>query len=191
MATSALGGITAPSTATQQSSMSQMKSEDFFKLLISELRNQDPLQPAKTADMISEVSQIRSIELSGNLTAALAQLTAQQRNVGAAGLLGKYVSGTVTDSDGQPQETAGVVTGVRFADDGGVVLELDTGQALLATQVQIVTTAEAAQAEAAAATNTTDSSATDKTGTQAKPTQAAASPSNKPSWLNLGGLLNL
>ena len=177
MATNALSGIAAPSATTAPSSATQMKSEDFFKLLVSELKNQDPLQPSKTSDMISEVSQIRSIELSGDLTSALQQLSAQQRSVGAAGLLGKYVAG----SDGNAQSVAGVVTGVRFSDDGSVLLELDSGLALPATQVTSVTTPENAEAASASAAGTTS-----KPNNQAKSTQAKAV---EPHWYNLGGLL--
>ena len=68
--------------------------------------------------MIGQVSQIRSIELSKNLTDALSQITSQQRTAGASDLLGKYVTATVANTDGSKQDISGVVTGVRFDSDG-------------------------------------------------------------------------
>src|SRR5262245_48406532 len=91
--------------------VASLSSEDFFKIMISELRQQDPLSPAKTSDMISQVSQIRSIELSGRLTDTLDQIAGQQRTAGASDLLGKFVAAATAGPDGQALVTEGVVTG--------------------------------------------------------------------------------
>lgn len=115
--------------------MESLKSEDFFRLLVTELQNQDPFKPAETADMISQVSQIRSIELSQGLTDALSQLTDQQHVAGVSELLGKYVQAQIENADGEPQTVDGIVTGLRFGSDGRTILELDTGQTVLAEDV--------------------------------------------------------
>ncbi len=154
MQTVAVSGAPAAQSTTTDRGVSSMKSEDFFKLLVSELKQQDPLQPAKTADMIGQVSQIRSIELSKNLTDALSQMTQQQRTAGAADLLGKYVTATLHAADGTTSDVSGIVTGVRFESDGTAVLELDTGQTVSAADVTLITSAEAAERAKAAATAT-------------------------------------
>jgi len=129
-------------SASTRSSFDQMRTEDFFRLLIAELQQQDPFEPTKTADMISQVSQIRSIEQTDQLTTTLQLITQQQRTAGASELLGKYVEAVVVQSDGSAQEIGGVVTGVRFNPDGTAILELDTGQAVLAADVTRVSTVE-------------------------------------------------
>jgi len=173
--------------------LSTLKSEDFFRILVTELRQQDPFEPAKTADMISQVSQIRSIELSKQLTDTLQELAAQQHTAGAAELLGKYVTARLVAADGSEQEVSGVVTGVRFDADGSAVLELDTGQAVPASAIVRVTTVEAAQDAAtdeAADTNPRSAASAaprnDKTAAQSKPRTGGQSP-----WLSLAGALNL
>ncbi|MBP7744980.1 MAG: hypothetical protein KA383_02535 [Phycisphaerae bacterium] len=189
MQTNALGAVTGTATATRAGSMNELTSADFFNLLVTELRQQDPLEPTKTADMISQVSQIRSIELSKNLTDALTQLSQQQHTSGTAELLGKYVTAMLVDSSGTVQEISGIVTGVRFDADGTAVLELDTGQYIPAANVTRIT---AAQNAATQTTATTD--ATDKTGTTAstKKDKAGASEDAGPlPWLSLSGSLNL
>lgn len=123
--------------------LNTLRTEDFFKILVSELQQQDPFEPAKTADMISQVSQIRSIELSGRLTDTLDTLADQQRAGGASNLLGKFVSASVPAGDGSFVLVEGVVTGVRFNADGTSILELDSGLAVRAEDVQRITSLDA------------------------------------------------
>lgn len=129
--------------------MNSLQSEDFFKILVTELQQQDPLQPSDTSDLIGQVSQIRSIELSKNLTDALTQVSRNQRVAGASELIGKYVTATVEGTDGTAQEVSGVVTSVRFDADGSAVLELDTGQSVPADSVTRITSAENAASSTA------------------------------------------
>jgi flagellar hook assembly protein FlgD len=148
MQTSAIGQITgtASTTSASASALSGLESEDFFRILVSELQQQDPFEPTETADMIGQVSQIRSIELTGQLTETLEQMTRQQHVSGTSELIGKYVVATVTASDGSEAAIEGVVTSVRFDGDGVAVLELDTGQSVQADDVTWITTLAALEA---------------------------------------------
>ncbi len=123
-----------------QRGLSSLKSEDFFELLVTELKQQDPLEPAKTADMIGQVSQIRSIELSTQLTETLESLARTQRTAGASDMIGKYVRAETPLGDGTTSVVEGVVTGVHFNYDGSATLELDNGQAVASKDVTQVTT---------------------------------------------------
>lgn len=122
--------------------LSTLRSEDFFKILVTELQQQDPLNPSETSDMISNVSQIRNIELSGKLSDSLDAIAKQQRTAGTSELIGKYVAATSTGIDGVPMQKAGVVTGVRFNSDGVAILELDSGDSILASEVTQITSLE-------------------------------------------------
>ncbi len=135
-----VSSIGAPSAASTRSTdgMNAMQSDDFFELLVTELRNQDPFQPNETSDMISQVSQIRSIEVSDQLGRTLSTLTDEQRSLGAAELIGKYVSGRSEGPDGQPTSISGVVSEVRFASDGSATLKLENGQTIRAVDVESV-----------------------------------------------------
>jgi flagellar basal-body rod modification protein FlgD len=145
---SAIDAVLGTSASDSDRGLGSMKSEDFLKILITEMQNQDPLEPTDTSDMISQVSQIRSIELSSELTDTLDLLARQQRMGGASELIGKYVQAIVTADDGSASLTEGVVTSVYFNSDGSAVLELDTGQAVSADDVIRVTTVEEVEATA-------------------------------------------
>src|SRR5262245_35812400 len=156
MAVSAVQNSTGLNTASGASGrtdrgVGSLKSEDFFRILITELRQQDPLQPAKTSDMISNVSQIRNIELSGQLTQTLDTIAKQQRTAGTSELIGKFIVAVTQAPDGTPMGTEGVVTSVQFASDGTAVLELDNGQTVRSADVAQIMSVEEADRRIAAA----------------------------------------
>lgn len=145
-------GTIAAQPPRQARGVNSLRSEDFFKLLVTELQQQDPLEPTKTGDMIGQVSQIRSIEQNERLNAALQRMSDQQRTTGSTELLNKYVVAQTTDGAGNTVNAEGVVTGVRFASDGAALLDLDNGQTIRAQDVRTVTTVEQMQATASPAT---------------------------------------
>lgn len=183
--------------------MQSLRSEDFFKLLVTELQHQDPLEPSKTADMISQVSQIRSIELSGSLNKTLDQLAQQQHLAGTSDMLGKFVQAEVADAGGTVSYYEGVVTGVRFDADGTGLLELDNGVAIPASAVtNIMTPERAAQLAAATQQKLGQSAAPGGKPAASKPSSVAAQPPEQTSgppqgrasllpWMGLEGWFRL
>ena len=131
----ATGTAVGTAQSAQERGLSTLKSEDFFKILITEMQSQDPFEPSDTQDIINQVSQIRTIEQSAKLTDTLDTLTQQQRMGGTTELIGKYVQAIAGDSQGNAAIVEGVVTGVVFTGDGVAVLELDNGAAVPAADV--------------------------------------------------------
>jgi len=129
---SALSPSTAPRTTN---SFSELGSDDFFKLLITQLTNQDPLAPTGNEELLRQISSIRDIELSTTLTHSLQSLTGQQNVASASSLLGQYVTG-VPGPDGVP--TSGLVVGLRFAEGGRPLLLLSNGTEMALEQVSTV-----------------------------------------------------
>ena len=130
----ALDAIPAAATPGQpkqvQSDKLKLKSQDFINMMITQLQNQDPLEPAKNDQLLAQMSQIGQLESATQLQDTLKTLVVQN-NLGSAGnMIGKTVTGAFPDGT----ETTGVVTAVRV-EDGGVVLELDTGAKLPMDQV--------------------------------------------------------
>jgi flagellar basal-body rod modification protein FlgD len=119
------------STATRSGDAMGMSTDDFYKLLIAELRYQDPMQPMDNAKMVEQVAGIRSIEASTTTTETLQAVARQQNYATAATLIGKVVTGTVTDAAGNDLQIKGVVTSVTFEKNGQVVLGLDDGTSKL------------------------------------------------------------
>jgi flagellar basal-body rod modification protein FlgD len=169
-----------PATTTR-SAHNTMSSEDFFKLLVTELQQQDPLEPTKTADMIGQVSQIRNIELSQQLSTTLTRLTDVQQsgNIGMLGaLIGKYVKADIALTGGEARQVTGQVTAVHIGDDGVATLKLSTGDTVPLTSVRSIASAEdgAQLANAATSTDPTAKMLQAKANQPAQTTPAAQQP---------------
>jgi flagellar basal-body rod modification protein FlgD len=143
MATTAINGTTNAVTTqtTTTRGFNDMNGEDFVALLIAELQAQDPLKPADNKEIVAQMANIRQMEQSETLNSTLNSLAAEQRFGSTAGLIGQYVSGTVTDQSGKEYQIEGVVTGVRY-EKGNAILELHNGMALPAEKVDQVTLVE-------------------------------------------------
>jgi flagellar basal-body rod modification protein FlgD len=126
MNSSALASVAGTSGTRQLKSKNlQLQTEDFIKMMITQLQNQDPLQPAKNEELLAQMSQIGQLQSQQTLQESLKSMVLQN-NLGAAGnLIGKLVTGL--DESGKPSE--GIVTSVRVVGDL-VTLELDNGKAL-------------------------------------------------------------
>ncbi len=79
-------------------SYNELDIDSFLKLLISELQNQDPLDPMDNSEMVQQIGQIREIGATDQLTQTLSNLSASQELVTASGLIGRQVNGLADDA---------------------------------------------------------------------------------------------
>jgi flagellar basal-body rod modification protein FlgD len=88
------------STGTPVSAISDRFNEltmgDFIKMMVAELENQDPMDPMSNTEMLSQISQIRSITSNDQLSTSIEALTLGQALSTASGLIGKTVTGVNT-----------------------------------------------------------------------------------------------
>ncbi len=129
--------------------LAELDSEAFFKMLITQLQTQDPLDPVSNSDVVAQISQIRDLESSTKLSATLDKLAemqsllaSQQQFGSAATLIGSYVEGAVAAEDGSGRFVSGVVTGIRFDPDGAPILEIHNGEELPMQSLSQITNVE-------------------------------------------------
>jgi flagellar basal-body rod modification protein FlgD len=72
----------------------------FLKLMITELQNQDPLNPLDNKDMLAQISQIREVAATDNLTETLESVLLGQNIASATNLIGADI--TALSDDGEP-----------------------------------------------------------------------------------------
>lgn len=144
---SSLGSTsTLNNAATSTSTAQSMSSSDFMKVMITQLENQDPVNPTDSNQLLTQLSQISQLQSNTDMQSNISALTLQQ-SIGAAGnLIGKQVKGIATTGE----SVTGSVAGVQVQDHT-VYLQLDSGKEL---PMQNVTTI-AAQTTAAAGTTPT------------------------------------
>lgn len=115
----------------------QMDKNDFLRLLTTQLKYQDPMNPIKDQDFIAQLAQFTALEQTQNLTQVMERFVDSQERLGfiaqATGLLGNEV--VVVNSD-TGQMTTGVVNAVQFAD--GVPQLIVNDQAYFLWEVQTI-----------------------------------------------------
>jgi len=94
--------------------------DDFLKLLVAQLRNQDPLQPLADREFVAQLAQFSALEQMQNVSQAVAELARRQEAAAAFALVGRRVR--VQAEDGSTVE--GVVASVR-REDGAFRLLVD------------------------------------------------------------------
>ncbi|MCS7236815.1 MAG: hypothetical protein NZ899_00925 [Thermoguttaceae bacterium] len=93
-----IGAVAAP-TGTQSSApkasnrVFEMGSDVFLKLLLAELRNQDPLSPMDNHQLLQQIAQLRAVESNLQLTKTLEAVMRGQSLQAATALLGREVEG--------------------------------------------------------------------------------------------------
>jgi flagellar basal-body rod modification protein FlgD len=102
-ANSATSGVTSPDTLSggAQQTLTQ---NDFLKLLVAQMENQDPMSPQSDTDMAAQMAQFTSLTQSTAMSGSLSALQANS-------LIGSTVT-VQTDSTGDT--ASGIVTSVKL-----------------------------------------------------------------------------
>jgi flagellar basal-body rod modification protein FlgD len=109
-----------PSTSRDTSSQSQLEMQDFLQLLTSQITNQDPLEPMKDTEFISQMANIASLEQMQQFTDGFSNFAQSHNSMLAHSFLGKKV--TLND---QGSEVSGFVKSVETDDEGSDKLVVD------------------------------------------------------------------
>ena len=97
------------------SSNTAMQMEDFLQLLTSQISNQDPLEPMKDTEFISQMANIASLEQMQQFTKGFETFADFHKDMVAQAYLGKMVNISEDGSD-----VAGLVDSVEKNNDGEV-----------------------------------------------------------------------
>jgi flagellar basal-body rod modification protein FlgD len=110
------------STSPNAGGFSALGADEFVKIIFTELGQQDPLEPNDTAALLDQLSTLRNIQSDVDMMDRLSAIVDQNELAGAAGLIGKIVSG-IGDDD---ERVIDYVASVSRTEDGAV-LNLDHG----------------------------------------------------------------
>lgn len=79
----------------QREAVKKLGKDEFFKIMVTQIQHQDPMKPYENEQMAAQMAQFSALEQMMNVNQNLEKLTQAQQplhNMGAAGLIGKYVS---------------------------------------------------------------------------------------------------
>ncbi len=93
-----------------EDAFSKLQTQDFLKLLVTELANQDPLNPMDNTQILQQMSQLREIRATELMTATLESVLFGQNFTTANWLMGRNIHGLADDG----QYVTGVVERVTL-----------------------------------------------------------------------------
>ena len=111
----------APTTTSASTAANSLKGKglndidlnEFLELMLTELQNQDPLNPTDNAALLQQVGELRGISSNDQLVSTLKGFSNTQELTTASGLIGKAIKGL----DNQANEVNGAVTSVSVKID--------------------------------------------------------------------------
>ena len=105
-------GSTSPSDSL--SAATSVDKDMFLKLMVAQLKNQDPMNPTDSSQFLAQTAQFTSLEKLTTVADQTQQALSAQLAFGASGLVGRTVG--YTDASGA--SATGVVSSVRFTSTG-------------------------------------------------------------------------
>lgn len=116
-----------------------MTTDDFMKIMLTELTNQDPLEPMKNQELLNQIASIQELQSSQAMTESFESITNRfddfmgqlgtflnrEQLSSASKMIGQMVSGISTDG----RSAFGKVVAVKL-EANNVLLELDTGETI-------------------------------------------------------------
>jgi flagellar basal-body rod modification protein FlgD len=118
--TTGAGSSKGNTSVSSQNKLNEVNTDDFLKLMIAELQNQDPLNPMDNDQLMAQIGQIRSISATDKLSSTLDTVLLGQNISSATNLIGAEVDGISDDQ----QKVTGEVVRVSVS-DGQPKLHLD------------------------------------------------------------------
>lgn len=112
-----IGEISAAPPPATASALGGLDSQAFLKLLVAQLRYQNPMSPSDPSDMLQQTAQFTQIETLQQVATAQQQLLGLSQVTIATDLVGATVV-----ADTPSGEVRGTVDGIRFTTQGPVLL---------------------------------------------------------------------
>lgn len=125
------------SNVEQRTPSSRLGKEEFLKILMAQLQNQDPLSPLDDKDFIAQMATFSSLEQLMHISQSIDALVQNQLIspvVQYSHMIGKEVTYVATDSTGKAETVTNKVKAVSQK-DGWAILELENGDKILADSI--------------------------------------------------------
>lgn len=135
-------GSTSTSSSTSAAGGYNLKPDDFIKMMVTQLQNQDPTNPTQSDQLLSQMSQIGQLQTNTQLQSSLQSMVTQSQIGSAGNLIGKQVGGL----DDAGAAVQGIVNSVKV-NTSGVFLQLDNGKELSMAKVSSIAPAPAVAAQ--------------------------------------------
>ena len=123
-------GSTAQQSSTSPTGDASLDYDAFLKLLVAELKNQDPTEPMKSSEYVAQLATFSNVEQAIQTNNKLDSLLSSTALAQIDGLIGR----TVTSADGT---VSGKVEAVRVVNSGAVAVLEDGKEVAIGTGITV------------------------------------------------------
>ncbi len=116
------GSTSSTATSGASNSLNSLSVNDFLNLMITELQNQDPLNPTDESEIMAQTASLSQITASTQLTSTLDSMQISQNLTGAAAMIGAQITGL----DAKGNSVAGTVSSVQVSGGAAQLLVGDS-----------------------------------------------------------------
>jgi len=121
-----------PADTTTKKSSNEIDKDMFLKLLVTQLKYQDPLNPADPSEFLSQTATFTSVEKLNQLAEMGIQTALATKMSTASSMIGRHIAYAGTNG----AATTGVVQTAQINDSGDIILSLADGNEVNLTAVK-------------------------------------------------------
>jgi flagellar basal-body rod modification protein FlgD len=114
--------VNKPKTTAPDNAMGK---DAFLKLLVAQMKYQDPMNPAQGSDFVAQTAQFTMVEAIEKLSDQNAEMLSSQKSLSASAFVGREIKWQPPSTDGTgtlPPLEKGVVSGMKLTSDGPILL---------------------------------------------------------------------
>lgn len=111
--------------------VAQIGIQDFLRILVAQLGNQDPLKPMDNQEFVTQLAQFTSLQQTQEMNDKLGSLLTAQASMQSVGLLGRTID-VVSDAG----STSGKVTALSFT-SGAPRLSIQTPSGVIVADITL------------------------------------------------------
>ena len=146
------------STSSTSSLSSEISMENFLTLFVTQLQNQNPLDPTDNTEFMSQLAQFSTLEQEQQQTEYLSDIS----SIGSASLqldqislASTFIGKTIkySDSSDSSKTLSGIVEGVKLEEDGTVSFLIDGESVSISNFIEVDNTTTTTGSSSAASSN--------------------------------------
>jgi|SRR3989339_279574 len=148
------------STSSTSSLSSEISMENFLTLFVTQLQNQNPLDPTDNTEFMSQLAQFSTLEQEQQQTEYLSDIS----SIGSASLqldqislasafIGKTIKYSDSTDSSSSETLSGVVEGVKLEEDGTVSFIIDGESVSISNFIEVDNTTTTTGSSSAASSN--------------------------------------
>lgn len=123
--------LSSSAKSTSDRKVGQLGKDDFLNLLVTQLKNQDPLNPQDDKEFVGQMAQFSALEQMQNMSTSLTQSQ-------AFSLIGKHVQGGIVDKTTfETKQVDGIATAVKIS-NGKTLVVIDDKELPIESITQVL-----------------------------------------------------